>query len=65
MSDDNAVNELMRAIPSIDELLTSEHAAILVDAYGRDLLTAMLRERVDAVRAKISQDGHNQGGTCR
>ena len=62
MSDHNMVNELMRAIPSIDELLMSEHTTILIDAYGRDLLTAMLRERVAAVRTKITRDGHDDGG---
>jgi len=52
-----AVNALLRAVPSIDELL---RATALTDALaecGRELVTSVLREAVDAARAKLLREG--------
>ena len=62
MSAENSINALLRELPSIDELLSTEQAAVLLDAYGRQLLTGLLRERVDTVRAAIAEAGHDDNG---
>ncbi|MGR8921325.1 MAG: L-seryl-tRNA(Sec) selenium transferase, partial [Gammaproteobacteria bacterium] len=49
--------DLMRSVPSIDELLRDPDAAALVDAYGRDLVTAELRLAAAAARDALAAEG--------
>ena len=49
--------ELLRIVPSIDELLRTEQGASLGERYGRELLTSVLREVVDDVRAMLAERG--------
>lgn len=47
----------LRSLPAVDRLLLSTGGKSLVEAYGRPLVVAALRETLEAVRA-----GHAQGG---
>ncbi|MGE0483840.1 MAG: L-seryl-tRNA(Sec) selenium transferase [Gammaproteobacteria bacterium] len=42
------------ALPGIDELLRDAGAALLIDAYGRDLVATVARESVDRQRAALA-----------
>jgi L-seryl-tRNA(Ser) seleniumtransferase len=44
---------VMGQIPSLDRLLRSGEAGSLVERYGRDLTTSVLRECVDALRQRL------------
>ena len=50
-------NELLRTVPSIDELLRTEQGAALGDRYGRELVTSVLREVADDVRTMLAERG--------
>ena len=51
------INDLLRVVPSIDELLRIEPAEALAERYGRELLTSVLREVADDVRAALVKRG--------
>lgn len=57
MSQPSELDRPASAVPSIDELLRSEHASVLVDAYGREMITALLREVANEVRGELLADG--------
>ncbi len=48
---------LLRGVPAIDELLRADAALVLLDAYGREHLTAALRGVADEVRSALRADG--------
>ena len=53
MTAGDEVQTLLREVPSIDELLRDAGSAVLIDAYGRELVTSVLRDTVDGVRATL------------
>ena len=57
MSMNRTKNELLRAVPSIDELLRIEPGEALAERYGRELMTSVLREVADDVRAALVKRG--------
>lgn len=54
-TDDHAA--LASRLPAIDELLRDPAAAVLIDAYGRDLMTSLLRDATAAARSALLRDG--------
>ncbi len=52
-----ARQDLLRAVPSIDELLRVQQGVALSDRYGRALVTSVLREVADHVRATLAERG--------
>lgn len=55
-----SVNDKLRALPSIDELLRKDWAAALTEMYGPDLLKETLRVVIDNLRSNIL-DGVDTG----
>jgi L-seryl-tRNA(Ser) seleniumtransferase len=51
------VNELLRSLPAIDELLRLPAGQRLVAAFGREFTTEVLREVADAARARLIEHG--------
>ena len=50
-------NALLRGVPSIDELLREAALQSALDQYGRELVTSVVRETVDAARASLRREG--------
>ena len=48
---------LLRGVPAMDELLRAPTATALVADYGRELVTSVVREQVDAARSAVLADG--------
>lgn len=63
MSEDR--NALLRAVPSIDELLRDSALQTVLADYGRELVTSELRATVDAARAQLLNDGEGARDACR
>jgi L-seryl-tRNA(Ser) seleniumtransferase len=53
VNDTNTTQTRLREMPSIDELLRSTTCTVLLDAYGRELVTAVMRDIVAELRAQI------------
>ena len=52
-----ANQDLLRIVPSIDELLRTEQGASLSDRYGRELVTSVMRQVADDARAILAEKG--------
>ncbi len=59
-----AVNALLRAVPSIDELLRASVVQNALKECGRELLASVLREAVDAARAQLLREGEAAREAC-
>ena len=52
-----ANQDLLRIVPSIDELLRTEQGASLSDRYGREIVTSVMRQVADDARAILAEKG--------
>ncbi|MFN8448199.1 MAG: L-seryl-tRNA(Sec) selenium transferase [Anaerolineae bacterium] len=50
----NTTNSLLRALPSVDTLITSAGGAALIARYGREPTVSALRSALDSARARLS-----------
>jgi len=57
MNDASANGRLASAVPSIDDLLRNAGTQALIDAYGRELITELVREAAAQARAAILKQG--------
>ena len=53
----SAKQDLLRIVPSIDELLRTEQGASLSHRYGRELVTSVMRQVADDARAILAEKG--------
>ena len=60
-----SVNALLRAVPSVDELLRAEALQTALSAYGRALVTDVVRDTVDGARARLRSAGETAREDCR
>ena len=58
------VNALLRAVPSIDELLRSEPLQAALAQCGHELVTSVLRDTVDTARARLRAEGGSASEAC-
>ena len=58
------VNALLRAVPSIDELLRAEPLQTALAACGHELVTSVLRDTVDGARVRLRAEGEAARQSC-
>jgi L-seryl-tRNA(Ser) seleniumtransferase len=58
------LNALLRAVPSIDELLRASELDRALAECGHELVTSVLRETVEAARARLRHDGEAAREAC-
>ena len=59
-----SVNALLRAVPSIDELLRAEAVQTALKECGHELVTSVLRDTVDGARARLRAEGEAARASC-
>lgn len=57
-------NALLRALPSVDELLRAPALHDVLAECGRELVTSVLREAVEGARAQLLRDGQAAREAC-
>ncbi len=58
------VKALLRAVPSIDELLRAEPLQAALLECGHELVTSVLRDTVEHARARLREEGERAGDAC-
>ena len=58
------VKALLRAVPSIDELLRAEPLQAALLECGHELVTSVLRDTVEHARARLREEGERAGEAC-